>query len=212
MLRPTNGCGHLALQKPFAWNSKQNDAVSVHCQYVPADISLVNYNPYTAPTHVRHTVLSTQGIVQRNPCSPVDDNSYTAASCAAYLSLFQKKSIYLLRKPANPHKGTMWPSRHCILSLKLKQNSQTQKQQKAKSKNNTCATQTQPTKQQQAGLSTSVESEKENSVADQVQALTELSATLNNVQKKSSGLQIKLLLHTQQLARNFVACTVLRLA
>ena len=156
----------------------------MHCQYVPADISQVNYNPYTAPTHVRHTVLSTQGIVQRNPCSPVDDNSYTAASCSAYLSVFQKKSKYLLRKPANPHKGTMWPSRHCILSLKLKQNSQTQKEQKAKSKNNTCATQTQPTKQQQAGLSTSVESEKEKSVADQLQALTELSATRNNVQKK----------------------------
>ena len=118
--RPTNGCGHLALQKAFAWNSKQNDAVSVHCHYVPADITLVNYTPYTAPTHVRHTLLSTQGFVQRNPSSPVDDNSYTATSCAAYLSRFQKKSIYLLRKPANPHKGSMWPSRHRILRLKLR--------------------------------------------------------------------------------------------
>ena len=209
--RTTNGCGHLALQKAFASNSKQTNAV--HCHYVAAHKSPVNYNPYTAPTPVKHTVLSTQGTVQKNQCSVVDHNSYTATCCAAYLSLLQRKSIYLLRKSANPHKGTMWPSRHRIVRVKLKQNSQTQKQQNTKLKNNTCATQTQPTKQQRAGLSTSVDSEKENTVADQLQALTELSATLNNVQKiKSSGLQIKLLLHTQQLAKNFVAGPALRLA
>ena len=33
----------------------------------------------------------------------------------------------------------------------------------------------------------SVESQKENSIADQLQALTELSATRNNVQKKVLG-------------------------
>ena len=103
--RPTNGCGHLALQNVFSWNSKQNDAVSVHCHYVPADRTLVNYNPYTAPTPVRHTVLSTQGSVQRNPCSPVDDNSYTATSCAAYLSRFQKKGHTSVTKTSKPSQG-----------------------------------------------------------------------------------------------------------